>query len=63
MLIRNENGYKLAAILFAFAALAFLIAGVLGGFQTVNIFLAFLFVLNSVLYFTLSKRRTTNEHK
>jgi len=47
-----------AAVFSAIAGLSFLIAGYLGGFNTIYFVFSVLFVLNSFLFFSLGKMKT-----
>lgn len=55
--IENEKHYKFAAICFAIAGLSFLITSILGGFKTLNIVLSALFIINSIIFFSLGKMK------
>lgn len=57
--IDNKKLYKFAAICFAIAGISFLSVGIINGFQTTNIVLTVLFVVNSILFFFLDKMNIT----
>jgi len=60
LLNQNDNAilYMFAAVFSAIAGLSFLIAGYLGGFNTIYFVFSVLFVLNSFLFFSLGKMKT-----